>query len=79
MKPKTMAASVFKARCLSVMDGVQAKRETVIITKHGKPVAKLVPVATEHDEIFGFMRGKITIAGDVVRPIISASAWKRPK
>ena len=38
---KTMAAGSFKAKCLAVMDEVQAKRETVVITKRGKPVAKL--------------------------------------
>ena len=40
---KTMAAGSFKAQCLAVMDEVQAKRETVVITKHGKPVVKLIP------------------------------------
>ena len=61
------------------MDAVQAKCETIIITKHGKPVAKLVPVNAEQDEIFGFMKGEIAITGDIVRPIISASEWKRLK
>ena len=42
---KKMAAGSFKAKCLAVMDEVHAKCETVIITKHGKPVAKLVPCA----------------------------------
>jgi prevent-host-death family protein len=40
---KTMAPALFKAQCLAVMDEVQAKRETVVITKHGKAVAKLIP------------------------------------
>jgi len=40
---KKMAAGVFKANCLAVMDDVQAKHETIVITKRGKPVAKLVP------------------------------------
>src|SRR3977135_3482701 len=44
---KETAAGVFKANCLAVMDEVQAKRETVVITKHDKPVAKLVPVNTD--------------------------------
>jgi antitoxin (DNA-binding transcriptional repressor) of toxin-antitoxin stability system len=61
------------------MDEVQAKCETVIITKHGKPVAKLVPVDAERDEIFGFMKGKIAIIGDVVRPAVAAADWKRLK
>jgi prevent-host-death family protein len=43
---KKVAAGAFKAKCLAVMDDVQAngKRETVVITKHGRPVLKLVPV-----------------------------------
>jgi PHD/YefM family antitoxin component YafN of YafNO toxin-antitoxin module len=36
---KTMAAGTFKSKCLAVMDEVQAKHETVVIKKHGKPVA----------------------------------------
>jgi len=66
---KKMAAGVFKAKCLKVMDEVQSKRVTVIITKRGKPVAKLVPVDKGTDEIFGFLKGKGTIVGDVVSPL----------
>ncbi len=51
---KKMAAGAFKANCLAVMDEVQAKHETVVITKHGKPVAKLVPAGPQVDDIFGF-------------------------
>jgi prevent-host-death family protein len=40
---KTMAAGSFKVHCLAVMDEVQAKREAIVIPKHGKPVVKLVP------------------------------------
>jgi prevent-host-death family protein len=72
---KKMAAGVFKAKCLAVMDEVQSKRETVIITKHGKPVAKLVPVGAEKDEIFGFFVGKGRITGDVVAPVSSLEEW----
>ena len=72
---KKMAAGSFKAHCLAVMDEVQAKKETVIITKHGKPVAKLVPVSEEKDDIFGFFRGKIRITGDVVSPALSLDEW----
>jgi prevent-host-death family protein len=72
---KTMAAGVFKANCLAVMDEVQAKRETVVITKHGKPVAKLVPVDSQVDDIFGFLRGKGKITGDVVSPALTPEEW----
>jgi antitoxin (DNA-binding transcriptional repressor) of toxin-antitoxin stability system len=67
---KTMAAGLSKAQCLAVMDEVQAKRETVVITKHGKPVAKLVPADRETGDIYSFLQGKGTITGDVVSPAI---------
>jgi prevent-host-death family protein len=74
---KTMAAGAFKVHCLKVMDEVQAKRQSVVITKRGKPVAKLVPVEKEKDDIFGFMKGKMTIrpGADIVSPIISPEEW----
>jgi prevent-host-death family protein len=65
-----MAAGSFKAHCLAVMDEVQAKRQTVLITKRGKPVAKLVPVDQKADDIYGFLRGKGVITGDVIAPAI---------
>ena len=57
------------------MDDVQARHETIVITKHGKPVAKLVPVEPQGDDIFGFLRGKVTITGDVVSPTLSRREW----
>jgi prevent-host-death family protein len=72
---KKMAAGSFKTNCLAVMDEVQAKHETVIITKHGEPVAMLVPVKTEMDEIYNFLAGKGTVAGDVVSPAVSPEEW----
>ncbi len=67
---KRIAAGSFKVHCLAVMDEVQAKRETVLITKRGKPVAKLVPVDQGADEIYGFLRGKGAVVGDVISPAI---------
>ena len=72
---KTMAAGSFKIHCLAVMDEVQAKRETVVITKYGKPVAKLVPADKQTDDIFGFFAGKGSITGDVVSPAMSLEEW----
>jgi prevent-host-death family protein len=72
---KQMAAGAFKANCLAVMDEVQAKHETVVITKHGKPVAKLVPVEETKDEIYNFLGGKGTITGDIVSPALSPKDW----
>ena len=77
MKTKTIPAGTFKARCLAIMDEVASKREAVIITKRGKPVAKLVPVEQEKDDIFGFMKGKgtVEIKGDIVSPILTPEEW----
>ena len=69
MRSKKIAAEKFKAHCLAIIDEVQAKREAVVMTKRGKPVATLVPVqGEEKDDIFGFFTSKIKILGDVVRP-----------
>jgi len=72
---KKIAAGSFKVHCLALMDEVQAKRETVVITKRGKPVAKLVPVEEQTDDLFGFLRGKVTIVGDVVSPALKSGEW----
>ncbi len=72
---RTMGAGTFKVHCLSVMDEVQAKRETILITKHGKPVAKLVPVEKDADDIYNFLAGKGSITGDVVSPALSRDEW----
>jgi len=58
------------------MDEVQAKRETVIITKHGKPVAKLVPVNKDMDEIYDFLVGRGAISGDVISAALSSQDWE---
>jgi len=72
---KKMAAGLFKVHCLAVMDEVQAKRESVVITKHGKPVAKLVPADKDTDDIYNFLGGKGAITGDVVAPALSEEDW----
>ncbi len=75
---RTMAAGKFKAQCLAVMDEVQAKREPVLVTKHGKPVAKLVPIHDDEDDpIFGFYQGKIEILGDIMAPIYTDAEYEQ--
>ncbi len=72
---KTIPAGAFKTNCLAIMDEVKARKETVVITKHGEPVAKLVPVNAGTDEIFGFFVGKGSITGDVVAPALASKEW----
>lgn len=70
-----MTAYAFKARCLAVIDDVMTKRESIVITKRGKPIAKLVPVNAKMDEIFGFFIGKGSITGNIVSPALSEEEW----
>lgn len=74
---KTMAASEFKARCLKVMDDVRDKRETVLITKKGRPVARVVPVGDPPADIFGCLAGVVEITGDIESPVIPVSDWEQ--
>ena len=73
-------ATEFKAKCLELMDRVAERRETFIITKRGKPVAKLAPVGSKPKEsLFGCLRGKVTITGDILSPALPPEAWETLK
>ena len=72
---KRIPARKFKTICLAVMDEVQATGEPVLVTKHGKPVVKLVPAKTKDDSIFGYMAGKAKIVGDIISPITPIEDW----
>jgi prevent-host-death family protein len=72
---KTIAAAEFKARCLKVMEEVRAKREPVMITKKGRPVAKLVPAGEPAQDVFGCLTGTLEIVGDVEAPALPPEAW----
>ena len=65
-------AGQFKAKCLQIMDELQKTHEEVTVTKHGKPVAKLVPCPSEETArrpIFGFMKGSVMIHGNIVESL----------
>ena len=64
-----IAAGEFKAKCLSLLDEVQRRRKPILITKRGKPVAKLVPVDDRPASIIGSMKGTMEITGDIISPI----------
>lgn len=64
----SIKASEFKAKCLHLMDQVAATGDELIITKNGKPVAKLVPVAVSSG-LLGLHAGMMDVSGDVVSPI----------
>jgi len=62
---RSISAAEFKARCLTLMDEVDRTRENLIITKRGRPVARLVPVGKEKREFIGRLKGIIEIVGDL--------------
>jgi prevent-host-death family protein len=69
----SIAAGEFKARCLRIMDEVKQTHRSVVITKRGKPVAKIVPVDDTPVPLFGFLKGRARIEGDLVAP--TGEAW----
>ena len=73
---KQVPAGQFKAQCLAIMDQVSQTGEPVVITKHGKPVVKLVPAEKQADDIFDYMAGKAKIVGDIVGPVTPAEDWE---
>ena len=73
---KTMGAGAFKTHCLSVIDEVYDHHQEVVITKRGKPMARLVPLKQEKPEsILGFLKGKVKVVGDIVSPIVEPWEW----
>jgi prevent-host-death family protein len=61
---KQIPAARFKEQCLSILDHVD--EEGIVITKRGKPVAKLIPIRTESAELIGKLRGRVKVKGDVL-------------
>ena len=84
---RTMAAGEFKAKCLAVMDEVQATGQPVLITKRGKPVARLTPAVEEPaqespEAIFGCLRDLFEPGTDfdgLVEPFIPTEEWNHLK
>ncbi len=74
---RTMAAGSFKSHCLAVLDEVQRRREPVLVTKNGRPVAKMVPLDLPEEQdpldLFGF--GGVEVLGDLVSPVYTSGEW----
>lgn len=57
-------ASKFKEQCLALLDNLDP--EGIVITKHGKPVARLIPASSDCARLIGSMKGKIRVHGDIL-------------
>jgi prevent-host-death family protein len=67
---KQIAAAKFKETCLSLLDSVDP--DGIVITKRGKPVAKLIPFASDSSELIGSLAGKLRIKGNILS---TGAAW----
>lgn len=65
---QTIKASVFKAKCLKLMDEVNQTGEEIVILKNGKPVSKLVPYKIKPRSLFGLHEGMIKAYDDLIDP-----------
>jgi prevent-host-death family protein len=63
MTMKQIAAAKFKEQCLAILDEID--EEGIVITKRGKPVAKLIPIQIASSELIGSFRGKLSVEGDI--------------
>lgn len=68
-RSRTMKASEFKAKCLRLMDEVATSGDEIVITKNGRPTARLLPWRKRFEDWFGADRDKIEIIGHIVSPI----------
>jgi prevent-host-death family protein len=66
---RRIPAANFKTECLRLLDEVASTRRSIVVTKRGKPVAKLVPFETSPRDPFGCMAGTARICGDIISPI----------
>jgi prevent-host-death family protein len=64
-RERVVAAADFKAKCLALLDEVAERHETVIVTKRGKPVARVVPI----EEPVQSMLGSVRYQADIVEPL----------
>jgi prevent-host-death family protein len=58
-----ISASKFKEQCLSLLDHLDP--EGIVVTKHGKPVARLIPASSDCAALIGSLKGKVKVTGDV--------------
>ena len=61
---KTIGAAKFKEQCLALLDQLDA--EGLVVTKHGKPVARVIPYSQQCADLIGSLRHKIEVRGDIL-------------
>jgi antitoxin (DNA-binding transcriptional repressor) of toxin-antitoxin stability system len=72
---KSVAISLFKARCLALLADVQRTGEPLLVTKRGRPLVRVEAAPVRRGPAYGSMKGRIRISGDVLAPVLPPSAW----
>jgi len=73
---KTIGAAKFKEQCLALIENLSP--EGIVITKHGKPVARVLPYPRQASELIGSLRSKIEVKGDILSTGLSWDANDQP-
>jgi prevent-host-death family protein len=73
-----IAISEFKAKCLAILEEVRKTGKPIRVTRHGKPVAEVVPATTVIDRaaLMGSMRDSMEILGDIISPASDEDEWE---
>lgn len=76
--PETISISEFKATCLAVLERVRRTGRPMLITRHGEPIAEVVPPSPRARKRawLGAMRGSATVSGNIVDPASDSSDWE---
>ena len=74
---KTIKISEFKAKCLELLDSVDRTRESLVITRRGRPLARILPVSRSREgEWMGSLEGTARITADLIEPAVSGREWE---
>jgi prevent-host-death family protein len=73
-----VSISQFKAKCLALLEQVNKTKKPLRVTRHGKPVAEVVPPSTVVDRSawIGSMKDSIEILGDIISPASDEDEWE---
>lgn len=74
---KTVKISEFKAKCLDILDRVDRTGESLVITRRGRPLARILPISQiSGGEWLGSLTGTARVVGDLVEPVVAAEEWE---
>jgi prevent-host-death family protein len=75
MRERKLGVSDFKAKCLGILDELDSKGEVLVITKHGRPIAKVTPISKSKQSTRDRWKGVAKIKGDIVH-VNEAELWE---